>query len=476
MPLDTTPNYGLPAPAPGLPGADYNAEFATAMDAADAAIKVEIEAAYAAGGHRGVQYVRPDGSDSGDMEAGWGQTFDNAWATRGAALAALPKTPTTANGGVVVLSQGVHPAGQGPNCVVDEADGTVHFVGGGVASRLDIDATDQWAIKFARNNARWGGVRDIKVHSIATSTNHCGISIDTTKALFLDRIVGQNIGFTISPASPPGITTDATPALIYVTGQQSGVGISDWLKFRSIHTFNCSRTFVNYRGANGFLSQVVAENSFHEAIYIYQAGYWVNQYYLKASFAKNLNYMIRFELDPGAGLARPGTTLSDGETEVVNVFTGGANTNWGHHIYTNTGNIVIDRHKFIGGAADDPGTGDVHAVLFDGVEAKNCYVGQYTRNSQGGGVPQFRAQGGAANNSIKRRVAARTNNTLYGAGDVVRPASGNGWLYQATTSGTSGGSVPSFPTTYGGTVADGGVTWRAFSQAGDVTMVDTDVV
>jgi hypothetical protein len=470
----TTAEYGFPKPVDAETG--YQAAYAAAMDAADAEIKAEIEAAYAAGGHRGVQYVRPDGSDSGDMEAGWGQTFDNAWATRGAALAALPKTPTTANGGMVVLSQGVHAAGQGANCVVGEADGNVHFVGGGVATRLDIDATDQWAIKFDRNNARWGGARDIKIHSIATATPHCGISIDTTKALCLDRIVGQNIGFTISPASPPGITTDATPALVYVTGEQSGTGISDWLKFRALHAFNCSRTFVNYRGANGFLSQVVAENSFHEAIYIYQAGYWINQYYLKASFAKNLNYMIRFELDPGAGLARPGTTLSDGETEVVNGFTGGANTNWGHHIYTNTGNIVIDRHKFIGGAADDPGTGDVHAVLFDGADAKNCYVGQHVRNSQGGGVPQFRAQGGAANNAIHRRTGSRANNTLYGAGDVVRPATANGWLYQATTSGTSGGSVPSFPTIYGDTVADGGVTWRAIGPLGDQLVLHTDVV
>lgn len=54
---------------------------------------------------------------------------------------------------------------------------------------------------------------------------------------------------------------------------------------------------------------------------------------------------------------------------------------------------------------------------------------------------------------------SRANSTAYAVGDVVRPATGNGFLYQATTAGTTAGSIPTYPTTVGQTVADGGVTW-----------------
>lgn len=50
----------------------------------------------------------------------------------------------------------------------------------------------------------------------------------------------------------------------------------------------------------------------------------------------------------------------------------------------------------------------------------------------------------------------------YTVGDVVKPTTRNGHLYQAKTTGTSGGSQPTFPTTAGGTVVDSGVTWLEF--------------
>ena len=58
-------------------------------------------------------------------------------------------------------------------------------------------------------------------------------------------------------------------------------------------------------------------------------------------------------------------------------------------------------------------------------------------------------------------VPAWTASTACLVGDVIRPsAGGNGWLYRCTVAGTSGSSAPSFPTTVGATVTDGGVTWQ----------------
>lgn len=52
----------------------------------------------------------------------------------------------------------------------------------------------------------------------------------------------------------------------------------------------------------------------------------------------------------------------------------------------------------------------------------------------------------------------------YAVGDVVVPTTRNTHYYECTVAGTSAGSQPSFPTTSGGTVTDGTVTWR---EAGD---------
>ena len=50
--------------------------------------------------------------------------------------------------------------------------------------------------------------------------------------------------------------------------------------------------------------------------------------------------------------------------------------------------------------------------------------------------------------------------TAYAVGQVIRPATGNGFLYRCVVAGTSAGSAPSFPTVFGETVIEtGGLEW-----------------
>jgi hypothetical protein len=65
-------------------------------------------------------------------------------------------------------------------------------------------------------------------------------------------------------------------------------------------------------------------------------------------------------------------------------------------------------------------------------------------------------------------ATARANTTAYALNAYVTPATANGFYYKATTAGTSGGTIPTFPTTIGATVTDGTVTWTC---AGRTTLV-----
>lgn len=49
--------------------------------------------------------------------------------------------------------------------------------------------------------------------------------------------------------------------------------------------------------------------------------------------------------------------------------------------------------------------------------------------------------------------------TAYSLGDVVRPTTRNGYVYEVTTAGSTSASEPTWPTTPGNTVVDGGVTF-----------------
>lgn len=55
--------------------------------------------------------------------------------------------------------------------------------------------------------------------------------------------------------------------------------------------------------------------------------------------------------------------------------------------------------------------------------------------------------------------ATWTASTAYQLGQVVKPATPNGFIYMCVVAGTTGVSAPSFPTTKNLTVVDSGVTW-----------------
>jgi hypothetical protein len=72
-------------------------------------------------------------------------------------------------------------------------------------------------------------------------------------------------------------------------------------------------------------------------------------------------------------------------------------------------------------------------------------------------------------------AAARANTTAYALNAYVLPATPNGYIYKATTAGTSGGTIPTYPTTLGGTVTDGTVVWTCVGKTALVVDVDYTV-
>lgn len=65
-------------------------------------------------------------------------------------------------------------------------------------------------------------------------------------------------------------------------------------------------------------------------------------------------------------------------------------------------------------------------------------------------------------NSWSTSWAASTARTV---GDLVRPTTGNTYVYVATTAGTNSGAEPTWPTVVGATVTDGGVIWANIGRA-----------
>ena len=92
----------------------------------------------------------------------------------------------------------------------------------------------------------------------------------------------------------------------------------------------------------------------------------------------------------------------------------------------------------------------------------NAYVSDLTNElttASGYTVGGATVTGTIAYTAANSWTATRANSTAYAVGAVVRPATGNGFLYRCAVAGTSGGTIPTYVTVPGTTLTDGTVTW-----------------
>jgi hypothetical protein len=111
---------------------------------------------------------------------------------------------------------------------------------------------------------------------------------------------------------------------------------------------------------------------------------------------------------------------------------------WTLHTSTYTPNL--DTHAFASDLTNELGAG-----------------GGYTAGTASGGGLAI-ASPTSAYTAANSFAVSRANSTAYALEDVFRPASANGFLYRVAVAGTSGGTLPTFPTVLGTTVADGTAT------------------
>jgi uncharacterized phage protein gp47/JayE len=135
--------------------------------------------------------------------------------------------------------------------------------------------------------------------------------------------------------------------------------------------------------------------------------------------------------------------------------------------YTNTagdtlpkgGQIILPVQAESPGAAFNVANGAISTLVttLAGATAAN-YFGEVLRTGSGAGTVIPSGVPAAPTTPW----AALTN---YNAGTYRAPTTANGFFYKVTTAGTTGATEPTWPTTIGGTVTDGGAVWTCKSLA-----------
>ena len=118
---------------------------------------------------------------------------------------------------------------------------------------------------------------------------------------------------------------------------------------------------------------------------------------------------------------------------------------------------------------DDNMTVTLHTSTYTPSRTADDYVNDLTNElATSGGY----TSGGIAAGVVSRTLTVanswatqRANTTAYAVGDVVRPATGNGFLDRCVVAGTTAGSPPTFSTVLGQVTTDNTVTWETYGIA-----------
>lgn len=115
--------------------------------------------------------------------------------------------------------------------------------------------------------------------------------------------------------------------------------------------------------------------------------------------------------------------------------------------------------------------GDTHGLgSFADTDIRSLWDGWRYRimHASVSGDSYYNSVSGAPVIITARSEDAAATSTEYSAGDIVRPATANGYIYICQTAGTSSASAPTWPTVIGTTVVDGTVTWRCYGYDCDI--------
>ncbi len=154
-------------------------------------------------------------------------------------------------------------------------------------------------------------------------------------------------------------------------------------------------------------------------------------------------------------IKRPGLTRS---TEVV---TGGGTARgiyyWNSKKYSVIGNKLYENSTSL--QTINTSTGRVGFVEFDNSGVQYLFMCD--------GTDGWVVSNASVVTQVNPTLSAWVGSTDYALGNKVIPTVANGYYYEVTTdAGSSSGSQPTWPTTIGNTVVDGGITWTCAGEYG----------